>query len=66
MNILDYIIVPVEVKNIPAFLPECILFNINCSNGLLFSSYATASLFSSNTSATSFNYKPLYEIARSP
>ena len=43
MNIPDCTIVPVEVRNNPAFLPECILSNTNCTNGLLFSSYATAS-----------------------
>jgi hypothetical protein len=43
MNILDCTIVPVEVRNFPAFLPECILSNTNYANGLQFSSYATAS-----------------------
>ena len=43
MNIPDCTIVPVEVRNIPAFLPEYILSNTNCTNRLLFSSYATAS-----------------------
>ena len=43
MNVFDCTIVPVEVRNNPAFLSECILSNTNCTNGLLFSSYATAS-----------------------
>jgi len=43
MNVFDCTIVPVEARNIPAFLSECILSNTNCTNGLQFSSYATAS-----------------------
>jgi hypothetical protein len=43
MYVGDFTIVPVEIRNIPAFLSECILSNTNCTNGLQFSSYATAS-----------------------
>ena len=43
INIFDCTFVPVEVRNIPAFLSECTLSITNYTNGLLFSSYATAS-----------------------
>ena len=42
MTIFFCTFVPIEVKNIPAFLSECIISITNYTNGLLFSSYATA------------------------
>jgi SUMO ligase MMS21 Smc5/6 complex component len=44
MTIFDCTFVPIDVRNIPAFLSECILSITNYTNGLLFSSNATASL----------------------
>lgn len=44
MNIPDCAVVLVDVRNIPAAMPECILSNINCSNELQFSSCATFSM----------------------
>ena len=43
MTIFNCTFVPVEVRNILAFLSDCSLTITNCTNGLLFSSYATAS-----------------------
>ena len=43
MNVGYCTIEPVEVRNTPALLSECIFSNANCTNGLQFSSYATAS-----------------------
>jgi len=33
MNIFDFASVPIEIRNIPAFLLECILSNTNCTIG---------------------------------
>jgi len=43
MNISGCKVVPVEVRNIPTVLTECILSNTNCSKKLQLSSYATTS-----------------------
>ena len=44
MTIFVCTFVPIEVRNILEFLSECILNITNYTNGLLFSSYATASV----------------------
>jgi hypothetical protein len=44
MTIFVCTIVPIEVRNIHVFLSECILSIAIYTNGLLFSSYATASI----------------------
>jgi len=44
MTIFDCTFVPIDVRNIPAFLSEYVLPTTNYTNGLPFSSYATASL----------------------
>ena len=44
MTIFICTFVPIEVRNILEFLSECILNITNYTNGLLFSSYATASM----------------------
>ena len=41
MTIFDCTFVPIDVRNIPAFLSECIFSSTNYTIGLLFSSYAT-------------------------
>jgi len=48
MTIFDCTFVPIEVRNIPVFLSECILSITNYTNGLIFSSYATASTVAKN------------------
>jgi len=44
MTIFNCTFVSVEARNIPVFLSDRILPDTNCKNGLLFSSYATASV----------------------
>jgi len=43
MTIFNCTFVSVEARNVHAFLSECIFSITNCTNGLLFSGYATAS-----------------------
>ena len=60
MTIFNCTFVSVETRNIPAFLSEYIHSITICTNGLLFSSYATASKEPKKENISDKAFEPLF------